>query len=105
VRERVVADVVQESGDAREHAFIAAEGAEIVVLLEQRKRAPSEVVGSQRMLEPRMRRAGIDEKRETKLPDVEQPLKRRRIDQLEAQRIDADVVPERVSDISTDMRQ
>jgi hypothetical protein len=41
----------------------------IVVLLEQRQRAPSEVVGS-RVLEPRVRGTGIDEEGQPQLTHV-----------------------------------
>ena len=68
------------------------------MLLEQRERAPGEVVRAERVLEARMRGAGIDEKREAELANVAQPLERRRIDQLEGERIEPDVVPERVAD-------
>ena len=68
-----------------------------MVLLEQRQRAPSEVVGSEGMLEPRVRGAGIDEEGEPQLPHVAQALERRRVDQLEAERIEPNVVPERVA--------
>ena len=83
VRERIVADVVQQRGDADQHAFVATERRVIVVLLEQRQRAPGEVIRSQGVLEPRVRRAGIDEEGEPELPNVAEPLERRRIDQLE----------------------
>ena len=98
VRERIVADVVEQRGDADEHAFVAAERREVLVLLEQRQRAPREVVRSERVLEPRVCRAGVDEEREPELADVAQPLEGRRVDQLEAERIEPDVVPERVAD-------
>ena len=49
------------------------------------------------MLEPRMRRTGVDEEGVPELPHVPQALKRRRIDYGESLRLEADVVPERVA--------
>ena len=77
---------------------IATDRRVVLVLLEQRERPAGEVVRPERVLEPRVGRARVDEKRQPELPNVAQPLERRRIDQLEAERIEPDVVPERVAD-------
>src|SRR3954471_13129602 len=45
-----------------------------------------------------MRRPGVYEERQTELPDVAQALERRRVDQLEGEWIEPDVVPEGVAD-------
>ena len=45
-----------------------------------------------------MARAGIHEVGESELAHVAQPLERPRVDQPERERVDADVVPERVAD-------
>jgi len=50
------------------------------------------------MLEARVRGAGIDEEGETELADVAESLKGRRVDQLEGERVETDVVPEWVAD-------
>ena len=44
-----------------------------------------------------MSRAGVDEICETKLPDVPESLKDFRVDELESQLIDTDVIPERIA--------
>ena len=51
----------------------------------------------QRVLEPGMCRARIDQKGETQLTHVSQTLHDRRFQQRQRQRIEADVVPERIA--------
>ena len=79
-----MADVVQQRGDANQHAFVAADRRVVLVLLEQRQRSAGEVIGPERVLEARVCGAGIDEKGEAELANVSEPLERRRVDQLEA---------------------
>ena len=55
------------------------------------------MIRAERVLEARVRGAGIDEVREPELPHVAQPLEHGRVDELERQRVDTDVVPERVA--------
>ena len=98
MRKRVVPDVVEQRGGADKRAFVATDGGEFLLFLEEIQRAPGEVERSERVLESRMGGAGIDEKSEPELANVSEPLKRRRVDQLEAQRIESDVVPEGVPD-------
>ena len=52
------------------------------------------MIRAERVLETRMRPSGIDEIRQTELPDVPQPLKHRRVDEAKRQTIDTDVIPE-----------
>ena len=59
---------------------------------------PGEVVRAERVLEPGVGGAGIDEEGVTELPDVAEALERRRVQGLERRRVEPDVVPERVAD-------
>jgi hypothetical protein len=52
------------------------------------------VISAERVLESRMCGAGIDEKRQAELADISQALKDIRVDKLECQLIDTDIVPE-----------
>ncbi len=64
-------------------ALVAIDEREVGLLLEQRQRAACEVVRAEGVLEPRVRRAGVDEEGQPELPDVSEPLECRRVDQLE----------------------
>ena len=97
VRERIVADVVQQRGDLRDDALLDRDPAQLAALIEERERGAREVIGAERVLEARVRGAGIDEIREAELPDVSQALKNRRVDELQGERVDTNVVPERVA--------
>ena len=85
VRERIVPDVVQQGG-ARGRACIR-RGRSM-----RSPRAPRTASSvrrarwyvPERVLEARMRGAGIDEEREAELANVAEPLEGRRVDQLEA---------------------
>src|SRR2546423_12137506 len=55
------------------------------------------MIGAQRVLEPGVGRAGIDEKGMAELPNITQALHRRRVDDREGLGVEADVVPERVA--------
>ncbi len=59
--------------------------------------AAGKMVCAQGVLKPGVRRARVDEKCVTKLPDVPQTLERRRIDDRKSLGLEADVVPERVA--------
>ena len=96
VRERVVADVVQQRREAQPQRVVRVE--RLAVLVEQRERAPREMVGAERVLEPRVGRPGIDEKRVPQLPDVAQALDGGCVEELERLRLEPDVVPERIAD-------
>ena len=56
-----------------------------------------EMIGAEGMLETRVRSAGIDEKRVTKLAHVAQALHGRRVEDGERLGLEADVVSERVA--------
>ena len=100
-RGRARTDSVRCRGAARRAgsaALLAIDVREVGLLLEQAEHAAGEVVRAEGVLEPRVRRAGIDEEGEPELPNVAEPLEGRRVDQLEGERIEPDVVPERVAD-------
>ena len=59
--------------------------------------AAGEMVGPERVLEARMRRPRVDEEGQPELPHVSKALEGRRVDQLERQRVEPNVVPERVA--------
>ena len=52
---------------------------------------------AKRVFKARVRRTGIDEERVAKLPHISQPLQRRRVHQCQRERIESDVVPERIA--------
>src|SRR3954468_22742438 len=56
------------------------------------------MIRAERMLEPGVSGAGINEKRMSELPHVPQALKRRGIDDGQSLGLEADVVPEGVAD-------
>jgi hypothetical protein len=56
------------------------------------------MIGAEGVLEARVACAGIDEIRETQLPDVAQSLECRRVDELQRNAVDTDVVPERIAE-------
>jgi hypothetical protein len=66
-------------------------------LAKEGQRAAREMVSAQGVLETRMGCAGIDQVGPAKLADVPQALKDLCIDELESQRVDADVVPDGVA--------
>ena len=55
------------------------------------------MIRAKRMLEARVCRAWINEKRQAELAHVPQPLKHIRVNELERQLVDTDVIPERVA--------
>ena len=97
VRERIVPDVVQQRGGGDDPRF-SHRRLQLTARREQRERATGEVPGAERVLEPRVRRARVDEVREPELPHVPQPLECPRVDEADRQVVERDVVPERVPD-------
>ena len=98
VREGIVPDVVQQCGVSDDEARLPVQPTRQVTLFEQRKRSSREMVCAEGVLEARVARAGIHEIREAELSNVAQPLERARVDEAQRERIDADVVPERIAD-------
>jgi len=92
VRKWIVPDVVQQRGQPDDQAIV---GIELSQLGDD---TACQVIGAERMLEPCVCSAGIDEKRVTELPDVAQALYGRRVQDRERLGLEADVVPERVAD-------
>src|SRR6185503_4068764 len=75
VGERIVSDVVEQRRRPEYAAVARVDVGKVAALLEEPKRAPGEVIGAERVLEPAVRRAGIHEEREPQLPHVAQALK------------------------------
>ena len=98
VRERVVSDVVQQCSGLDDGSLVRRDAPELAALPEQRERPSCQMIRADGVLEPRVRRAGVDEVREPELPDVPQPLEGGCVDEAKRNVIDADVVPERVAD-------
>ncbi len=98
VRERIVSDVVEQRGEPRQLHVFAIDEREVGLVLEQREHAARQVVRAEGVLEARVRRAGVDQEGQPELPNVSEPLECRCVDQLEGERIEPDVVPERIAD-------
>src|SRR5687767_3370551 len=64
---------------------------------QQEEGTPRQMIGSEGVLEARVRRTRIDQVGEPELPDESQALKDVGIDEPESELIDADIVPERVA--------
>ena len=97
VREGVMADVVQESGSLRDRALLERDTRQLTALVEKRDGESGQVICAERVLEAGVRGAGVDEVRQPELPNVSEPLENGRVDELHGQRVDTDVVPQRVS--------
>ena len=67
------------------------------MFLEQAQRPPGQMVRPKGVLEARVRRARVHEKGQAELSNVPEALKGRGIDQLERQRVEPDVVPQRIA--------
>ena len=65
---------------------------------EERERLTREVICPKRVLEPRMRCAGIDKESKAELANISQPLKRFAVDEPKRQLVDTNVVPEWVAE-------
>src|SRR6266404_2407804 len=97
VRERIMADVVQQSSRSNYGLFGLTDRNRIFRLAKERQRAAREVVGAERVLEARVGRARIYEIGPAKLPNVPESLEDFGIDDPEGQLIDAAVVPDGVA--------
>src|SRR5712691_9293150 len=82
VGERVMADVMKQRGELD---------------LQLLGHAAGKMVCTQRVLKPGVCGPRVNEKCVTELPDVPQPLERRRVDDRERLGLEADVVPKRVA--------
>ena len=80
-------DLLLPDGDLRERP----------AFLEQTQRQPRQMPGTQCMLETGMRGAGVDEKCQPQLPHIPQTLQHGRFQQRQRQRVEPDVVPERIA--------
>ena len=98
VGEGVVADVVQQGREADRQAVVVGDEVELAPLLQARQRASREVVGAERVLEPGVGRAGIDQEGVTDLADVSESLHRSGVQREQRRPVEPDVVPEGVAD-------
>ncbi len=98
VRERIMADVVQKRGESHGEAIVLGDPVQLAALLERRQGAARQMIRAERMLEPGVGGAGIDEEGEADLADVAQALERRRVEREQRRPVQADVVPEGVAD-------
>ena len=64
VRKRIVPDVVQKGGDRGSACIRRGRSLILLLLLEQRQRSPGEVICPERVLEPGMGRARVDQERQ-----------------------------------------
>ncbi len=97
VREGVVSDVVQQRGEPHGQPFALADAGELAALLERGQRTARQVVGAERMLEPGMGGAGVDQESMAELPHIAEALERRRVDRGHGGGFQSDVVPERIA--------
>lgn len=79
--EGIVANVMKQSGQPEESAFLRGHVRQVASFIEQAERAAGEMVGANRVLEPGVRRTRIDQEREAELTHVSEALKRCRVDQ------------------------
>jgi len=91
-----VSEVVERRGGANDR-IVPLLGSKVIPLAQHRESSTREVVRAERVLEARVRRAGVDEVRPAELADVAQPLKDVGVNEAESDLVDADVVPERVA--------
>jgi hypothetical protein len=93
-----MADVVQQRRNAHITALGVTDPHQIAALLQQRERAPRQVIRAERVLKTRMAGARIHQERQPELPHIPQPLERGRVDQSKRKRINPDVIPEWIAD-------
>ena len=97
VGKRIVADVVKEGRGTDYRLLVLTDRGGIFRFAKERQSASGKMMRSQSVLEPGMRRAGVDEISPTELADVSQSLEDLGVDKAESQRVDADVVPDGVA--------
>ncbi len=97
VREWIVTYVVQKGGRAYDGDVIRSYGRQLATLSQYRERLPGKVIRTESVLETGMRRARVNQVCVSQLPDVSKSLKQARVYQLESQRIDTNVVPQRIA--------
>jgi hypothetical protein len=97
VREGIVSDVVEQRRRPDDRLLAVGDRDRLLGFAKERECAPGKVVSAERVLEPRMGSAGIDEIRPTELADIAQALEDFGIDEAQCELVDADVVPDRVA--------
>src|SRR5687768_3217633 len=98
VRERVVADVVEEGRVGNELLAFPHFRWGRTPLAQQTERGGGEVIHTERVIEARVRRARIDQVREPELSDVAETLEGVRVHDPGGRGIEPDRVPQRVPD-------
>ena len=89
--------VLYQRGNADVLSLIGTDSIELSPLAQQRDRAAREVIRAQRVLEARMRRAGIDQVSKAELSHIAQALEVAGVHELHRERVNPDVVPEGVA--------
>ena len=97
VRKGVVPDVVEQRGRANYRLLLLADRRSVFSFAKEGERASGEVVGAECVLKTRVCRAGIDQICPPELAHISQSLKDVRINELECEVIDPNVVPDRVA--------
>src|SRR6476661_7445968 len=92
-----MADVVKERGGPNYRLLVLTDRCCVFRFAKERQSAPGKVMRSQSVLEPGVRRAGVDEICPSELADVSQSLEDLGVDKAECQRVAADVVPDGVA--------
>src|ERR1700694_2290861 len=96
VREGVMPYVVQESGRANYRLLLFADGGCVFSFAQEGERASRQVMRAKCVLETGVSRAWIDQIRPPELTHVPQSLKDFRIDEIERELVDPNVIPNRV---------
>jgi hypothetical protein len=90
-----VADIVEQCGGPEDRATACVEQP-ILAFFQEGERAPGKMVGAECVLEAGVGGPGVDEVGEAELPDVAQALHGIRVEQSQRERLDTDVIPERI---------
>src|SRR5574338_167403 len=95
--ERIMADIVEQCRQPDRDAFVLGHTVQFATVGERAEGPAGEVIGTECMLEPRVRGAGIDQEGVAQLPDITKPLHRRRVEHSQCSGVQADIVPERIA--------
>src|SRR5215210_698241 len=92
-----MSDVVKERRRPDYCLLLLADRSRVLGFAKERQSAPRKVVGSECVLEPRVRRARVDEVCPSQLTDISQALEHVCVDKVERQLIDTNVIPDGVA--------
>jgi hypothetical protein len=95
--EGVVSHIVEQCGGPDDLLLAERYTGQRSALIEQPECHPRQMPSPERVFEPRMRGAGIDEKGQPQLPHIPQALHHGRFEERQRQGVEADVVPERIA--------